>query len=381
MREKRLLSYFIIVLLGILEPLLAISHNGTTCTLKVCKIDEPTLRFFLIGDWGGQDTPPYVTPAQKTVATTANKMGDERGVQFVLSVGDQFYTKGPKYVNDTRFRKTFDDVFTFGKADNVPWYVTAGNHDYYGDVQSQLDYSHVNPRWIYPDLSYVAHYELSPTSTTVDFIFVDTVILCGGTWYGGPDPKTGRFKAAYELPKGPENPDKAEALWHWVQKQLAQSRADYLFVVSHYPVFSSGAHGDFTCPGLRMLALLEKYNATAYLCGHDHNLQHLKSVSPTGYVVHHILSGGGNSLDKRTRKLKNGNVTVQFFFPKPEQHHLPNTDNVGGFVYAEIDRQNGSFWFYSGDGKVLYQVIMQPRWEIQSSNKIMQVYSQSGYSA
>jgi len=305
-----------------------------------------------------------VTLAQKTVATTMNKMGKDQRVHFVLSIGDHFYPMGLKFVNDSRFRTTFDDVFTFGKADHVPWYMSAGNHDYYGDVQSQLDYHHVNPRWVYPSLSYVVRYELAPTKTTIDIVLVDTVVLCGETWYGGVDPKSGRYKDALDLPTGPVDQAKADALWSWVENELRQSRADYLIVATHYPIFSAGHHGDFTCPRSRMLALLEKYNVTAYLCGHDHNLQHLKSINSQGSVVHHILSGGGNSLDKRRRNLKadaDANVSSEFFFPKPSQHRLPNTDNVGGFVYAEFERANGTFWFYSGDGHVLYQLIVHPR--------------------
>lgn len=77
---------------------------------------------------------------------------------------------------------------------------------------------------IYPSLAYVVQYELTPSSTTIDFIVIDTVVLCGGTWPGGVNPRTGKIEPPRELPLGPEDLDKAQAMWSWVEIQLEKSR-------------------------------------------------------------------------------------------------------------------------------------------------------------
>ncbi len=50
-------------------------------------------------------------------------------------------------------------------------------------------------------------------------------------------------------------------------------RAPYLLVNGHYPVYSVAEHGPTQCLVDRLRPLLHQYHATAYICGHDHNLQ------------------------------------------------------------------------------------------------------------
>ena len=50
-------------------------------------------------------------------------------------------------------------------------------------------------------------------------------------------------------------------------------RANYLLVAGHYPVYSIAEHGPTKCLIDKLLPMLEMYNVTAYINGHDHNLQ------------------------------------------------------------------------------------------------------------
>jgi 3',5'-cyclic AMP phosphodiesterase CpdA len=44
----------------------------------------------------------------------------------------------------------------------------------------------------------------------------------------------------------------------------------WLLVAGHYPVFSTGQHGDTSELKSYLLPLLTKYKVHAYFCGHDH---------------------------------------------------------------------------------------------------------------
>lgn len=51
------------------------------------------------------------------------------------------------------------------------------------------------------------------------------------------------------------------------------SRADYLLVAGHHPVYSVGMHGTNHCLLQKLKPLLDEYKVTAYFSGHDHNMQ------------------------------------------------------------------------------------------------------------
>ena len=76
----------------------------------------------------------------------------------------------------------------------------------------------------------------------------------------------------------------------WLDRELGLSKARWKIVYGHHPIYSYGAHGDD--PSLRdnLLPLL-RGRAHIYLCGHDHDLQHIAPEAG----VHFVLAGGGGA--------------------------------------------------------------------------------------
>jgi len=66
------------------------------------------LSFLVVGDWGGQSTPPFYTQAQKDVAQQMGIKANETNSQFTVSLGDNFYELGVTGVDDPRFNTTFE---------------------------------------------------------------------------------------------------------------------------------------------------------------------------------------------------------------------------------------------------------------------------------
>jgi len=88
----------------------------------------------------------------------------------------------------------------------------------------------------------------------------------------------------------------------WLEEVLSRSGAKFIFFFTHYPSWSSAGHGSLDEEGVPderpvregrevIMPLLEKYGATAFIAGHDHDYE--RSEPPGGVTV--IITGGGGA--------------------------------------------------------------------------------------
>lgn len=266
------------------------------------------LDFMSIGDWG--DT---------GAIETAKGMGDY-SVDWILSTGDNFYLKGVTGVHDEQFKDKFEDTFTAANT-QVPWYLCAGNHDYYGgdvSINAEMQYSNTSSRWNFPSL-YYDFVKQGTDGATAHFLSIDTWRLNGGDTYVAYDSTTNkaalrnRTHMEAKVAEGDmdprtfsqlldnidqQHPDPAREVvstpdqeqYDWIAKTLAASTADWKIVFGHFPIRSAttGEHGDTPALVASLLPILEKYGVSAYFNGHDHVLQHISSDS-----VHFFGTGAG----------------------------------------------------------------------------------------
>lgn len=185
-------------------------------------------------------------------------------------------------MDDERFQRTFEDVYTSPHLQAPRHFrLVAGNHDHRGNVSAQIAYSSRSARWSFPDLWY-DFVERSADGTTVHFVMIDTVVLAGQSQMDGFDGHEGVSLDGDEL-AGPEDIVRAEAQWQWINQTLRESRADFLVVVGHFPVWSVCEHGPTSQLVARLKPLLDANRVTAYLAGHDHCAQAFQD----GAVAHH----------------------------------------------------------------------------------------------
>ncbi|XP_020797533.1 tartrate-resistant acid phosphatase type 5a isoform X1 [Boleophthalmus pectinirostris] len=299
--------------------------------------NKTSIKFVAIGDWGGVPYPPYITAVQKATAQEMSKVAEQVGADFVLALGDNFYYKGVDSVDSPRFKETFESVYT-AKSLKIPWYVLAGNHDHIGNVKAQIEYSQKSNRWKFPAYYYELNFRIPNTHKTLTIIMLDTVMLCGNS---------NDYSDAQ--PKGPLRQVDANRQLVWLQDRMARSKADFLLVAGHYPVWSVSEHGPTQCLLQQVHPMLIKYKATAYFCGHDHNLQYIEE-SGVGYVV----SGAGNFLDPDVRHWNHvPKGSVKFF--------TGQASTLGGFVHAEVAQDKMTVTFYQAKGTSLYRIVLPQR--------------------
>ncbi|TRZ08974.1 hypothetical protein HGM15179_018139, partial [Zosterops borbonicus] len=298
------------------------------------------LTFLALGDWGGVPEPPFVTPREVATAVALGRAVTDLGGDFVLALGDNFYYSGVRDEWDPRFQDTFERVFVSPGLRGVPWYVMAGNHDHAGNVTAQLRYSHHSPRWHFPHPYYSLRLHIPGSNSSARLLVLDTVLLCGHTDDFGLG----------DVPRGPRDPHLAAAHLSWLRAQLEAAAGDaFVLVAGHYPVWSVAKHGPTPCLLRLLRPLLRRHRVTAYLCGHDHNLQYLEEGG-VGYV----LSGAGNFMeDSRPHQGSVPPGALRFFFGSP--------GSPGGFAHLRLEPAGLTVTYLESTGRVLHRVTLPPR--------------------
>lgn len=276
-----------------------------------------------IGDFGTTGTD------QKQVASAMATFIEQHQIlpESLLLIGDNFYSKDKEgfSVDSKRWISTFEDMYPATLFPEKCWAIL-GNHDYHdneGGEQVQLQYAREKKsRWSMPNKWY--RFDIGGSSSLLSVIALDSnfVSISG---YNAKDKKT--------RPSLTKDEEKQQL--EWLSRELAKPRAPITLVVGHHPLYSNGVHGD-TKPLIDSWGpLFEEHKVHAYLCGHDHDMQHLELE---GLFTSFILSGGGGA---KTRKLKN-------------EREMPFGEAVYGFTHLELLPSRLRFTHYDANGKKLH---------------------------
>ncbi|BBN07961.1 tartrate-resistant acid phosphatase type 5 [Marchantia polymorpha subsp. ruderalis] len=253
------------------------------------------LHFLVVGDWGRNGF--Y---NQSVVASQMGQVGTMLGISFVISTGDNFYNTGLAGVDDIQFTTSFTNIYTSPSL-QTRWYAVLGNHDYMGDVLSQMDpYIQLrDDRWIC-QREYHLQYSLCTDSMKgckmhVDFFFIDTTPFVDDYWAAS---QTHTFDWRGLASREEQLRNQLQSL----NDKLETSTANWKVVVGHHTIRSMGYHGDTPELVKNLLPILKKHRVDLYVNGHDHTLQHIKDQDSG---VHFVTSGGGSKAWDGVRSSEN----------------------------------------------------------------------------
>lgn len=233
------------------------------------------LIFYVIGDWGKMGI-----PNQQVVASQMNDWTQRENPRFIVSTGDNFYDVGVKDVNDPHWQNSFEKVYSRNNLTQKPWYISLGNHDYYGNADAEIEYGKISKRWILPS-RYWSRIETAYDGTRIRFLFIDT------------SPFEKSYYQAAEIKDKVSTQDTVRQK-KWIDSLTSLNDVDWKIVVGHHHIYTGGLRkNDPNSVRASLEPVFDKNKVDAYFCGHEHDLQHLKSLDkPT----HYFLSGTGSDI-------------------------------------------------------------------------------------
>jgi tartrate-resistant acid phosphatase type 5 len=268
------------------------------------------LNFMALGDWGRN--------GECLQLETAKQMGDwarTNPIDFILSLGDNFYPKGVVSEHDPLWHYSFENIYTAHSL-QADWFAILGNHDYYSEPDAQIRYSQISRRWHMPARYYSKEVSMGKEKGKVLFVMIDSQAIVQN----------------YE----DQHPEKQLA---WIEQTLSNASADvrWKIVVGHHPAHTVGPRvSNYDTLAIRktLNPILEKYKVDIYLSGHEHSLQHLKP----NQFTHQFISGAGSELTHVTNGI--------------DYSRFAASEN--GFMYFSIDAKRLNVRVVGVKGNVLY---------------------------
>lgn len=245
--------------------------------IKKLESIEGALEFAAVGDFGRGGE--YF---QRDMATQLAKAITGINASFIIAPGDNIYPHGVASVHDPLWNLSFENVF-YQYPLHRDWYAVLGNHDYAGNAQAQIDYTHISQRWNMPARYYSFKRRVGKDAEVL-FVFLDTNVF-----------DRDAYKGSYgeELVQQDSTAQKV-----WLEKVLAEAgpTVKWKIVVGHHPMYTAGNRA-LREPHLRhsLESILEKHKVDVYLSGHEHHLQY---YHPKDKVTHHFISGAGSEANE-----------------------------------------------------------------------------------
>ncbi len=286
-------------------------------------LSQNEVNIIVMGDWGNDKN------TQKTTAANLAKYVQSTGRPFnaTLLAGDNFYVK-LNGIQDYQWQSMFEDMYDPQKL-NMPFYVELGNHDYEqtkAQIEREYAKKHPDSRWKYPAKWYRVDFPAKPAKALFTVLMLDS-----------NKPKLSKEEWAEQI--------------RWMDAELSKPDVgEWTAACAHHPIFSNGSHGDNGVLMLEWGKIFKQHNLDFYLCGHDHDLQHLQIKDwPTTFIL--AGGGGGGTTDMR-RDIRG-----------------PFSRKLYGFAHLQFFPQRCDVRFVNGsDGKVVHHFIRSSSGQVEILN-------------
>jgi hypothetical protein len=195
-------------------------------------------------------------------------------IKLMAKINPNFFLVGGDLVNTGSLQKEWTGYFRAiaPLASTVPYWPAAGNHEFDGDSEIK---------------NFKKFHSLPNAEEYYSF----------------------RYGTAHFAVLSPRLFAKGTSQFRWLENDLYVAAVDssikFIFVMMHYPYYSSGYYSNFPEIKSDLYPLFEKYRVNMVLSGHDHHYERSVPLlngkkNPAGIV--YMVSGGGGSFMLDTKK-------------------------------------------------------------------------------
>lgn len=293
--------------------------------LSILKYSFCELTVFSIGDWGEK------TECLVNITNRMSALEYTMNPKFIISAGDNFYQKGVKSVDDSKWTQILEEPFA-KISKKLKVHSCLGDHDWRGSTTSQIDRTNStsNTRWYLPgywwyekvtfstEMSLPSLFEKSGlgqilfnnnfhfnsssvgNSTSCEIDCLDEIVDNLNTIINRNNSSNGdiSYKASiseYNSEKQvnstaifiyidswtlTQDPFKKTSISHrhsqlaFIEQTLKAAvleKLDWIILVTHYSIYSSGLHGPHARLASILLPLIKKYKVDFIISAHDHH--------------------------------------------------------------------------------------------------------------
>ncbi|GHT50715.1 acid phosphatase [Bacteroidia bacterium] len=311
MKHKFLIYFILVIFFASCQE-----NKSSLSNIQLPEVPESAVNFIVANDLGRNG---YYE--QKPIAQIMAYTAEHRDIKMIAAAGDIHHFEGVASVNDPLWMTNYELIYDHPEL-MINWYAICGNHEYRGNTQAVLDYTHVSRRWNIPARYYTQVIE-SDDGASCRLLFVDT------------SPMIDKYRND-SLTYPDAHKQDFNIQLHWIDSVLTNSSEKWKIVIGHHPVYAYTKKEDSerTDMKARLAPILEKNKVDIYFCGHIHNFQHIRPESAT---VNYIVNSSG-SLSRPVEKTDG----TLFCSEDP------------GFTLCSVDSSAIRFFFINHKGKTIY---------------------------
>lgn len=262
---------------------------------------------------------------QRPIADLMGQMAESIGPDAILAAGDIHHFNGVASTADPLWLTNYETIYSHPEL-MIDWFPALGNHEYRGNTQAVLDYSHISRRWMSGERYYSRVFADKRHNVSVRIIMLDTT------------PLISRYRDTPETYPDAcrQHPDRQLA---WLDSTLSAAREQWVIVVGHHPIYAQTPKAEHERTDMQqtLLPVLRRHpNVSMYVCGHIHNFQHIRHE---GDAIDYVV----NSSASLARKVK---ATTGTLFCSPEP----------GFSVISATAESLRLYMVDKNGTVLHMV-------------------------